>query len=332
MRILLVASGHRGIYNSFEEWIQVELNKKHEVIFFDFENGGMSSMQEIVHTFKPEVMFTLIGVHIPTIQLQWLKQQGIITAVWFTEDPYYIDQTIEYINYFNFVFTIDTAALEVYKARGHKQAYHLPLATNHNLFNPKEVDGIYLSDICLVGYPYPNRISFVQFLLQYTPYKIQIVGPWKHVIRKLRRYSNVVIHSEWVEPNVVANYYNGAKIVLNTHRPVNERHNQNKLGIMGKSINNRTFDVAACAAFQLIEFKDDLPIHFNENEEIVSFKNVNELIEKTHYYIQAEQVRRGIAKNGRERVLKNHTFQHRIDKMISIIKGFSTQDDKDMVT
>ena len=86
-----------------------------------------------------------------------------------------------------------------------------------------------------------------------------------------------------MEPSIVADFYNGANIVLNTHRPFNLKQNQNRLGIEGKTINNRTFDVAACGSFQLIEFKEDLPNHFIEDEEMVSFRSDQELLKKIDY-------------------------------------------------
>jgi spore maturation protein CgeB len=322
MRILLVTSGYKGIYEWFESWIQTDLSKKHEVTFFDFEQG-ISALQSIVQFSKPDLVLTLVGLNFPTSMLHWLKQHGIKTAGWFTEDPYYIDQTLKLVNEYDYVFTIDSASLEYYQKKGHNQAYHLPLATNPTIFMPKQVEEKYRSDICLVGYPYPDRINYVKLLLQYTSYKILLVGNWKPYVHKFRRKENLIIHEGWVEPQVVANYYNGAKIVLNTHRPPTLRHNQNKLGVTGKSINNRTFDVAACSAFQLIEFKEDLPQHFMEEVEIVSFKSLEELLEKTHHFINADAERKNIANKARERVLKEHTFQHRLDKLVSLIDGSS---------
>lgn len=146
-----------------------------------------------------------------------------------------------------------------------------------------------------------------------------MVGNWSRYLRSYRKYSNLNIDEGWVEPQIAADYYNGAKIVLNSHRPSNLRQNKNKLGITGKSINNRTFDVAACSAFQLIEFREDLPKHFIENKEIIAFRNMQELIEKVHYYMKADKERDAIANKARSRVLQEHTFQHRIEQMLSLI-------------
>ena len=322
MRILFISSGNKGIYEWFESCIKEELSNIHEVEFF-LIGKGMIELRSIAEIINPDIVLTLVGFHLPIDVVQWFKNKGIITVVWLTEDPYYIDLTSELVDHYDYVFTIDIAALEFYKNKGHQKSFHLPLATTPYLFKPKQIDDMYQSDICLVGYPYPDRVRYIQLLQHYTPYQIKVVGPWGHLLRKITRSKNVMIYSDWVDPSVVANYYNGAKIVLNTHRPVNQQHNLNSLNVIGKSINNRTFDVAACAAFQLIDFKNDLPFHFIEDEEIVSFKSEEDLLEKTYKFIQGDEARKKIANKGRERVLKEHTFQHRLEKMLSIIYSSS---------
>jgi spore maturation protein CgeB len=320
MKLLLITSGYKGIYNYYETWIVNELKKKHELKLFHCQNG-LSALQSLTNSFKPNAALTLVGFKLPFEKVEWLKKQKVKTAVWFTEDPYYMDRTKIISRFYDFVFTIDSAPLDFYKVNGHKHAYHFPLATEPEVFYPKPIETKYSSDICLLGFPYPDRIKYIQFLLRNTPYRIRVVGQWRNCLNLFRQNKNLTIHEEWVEPAVAANYYNGAKIVLNTHRPFNLRQNKNGLGIAGKSINNRTFDVAACGTFQLIEFKEDLPSHFIEDEEMVTFRSDQELIQKLDYYIPFEEERKRIATNARNRVLREHTFAQRLEEMLRIIEN-----------
>lgn len=323
MKILLISSGYnRGIYDYFEEWIKREIRKTHEIHYFQVSKG-FPALKKLVNLVKPDLAITLVALKLPIQIVQWLKEQGVTTAVWFTEDPYFMDRTKVLFPHFDFVFTIDYAALEYYHKNGHPHAYHLPLATEPKVFKPKQVESKYCSDLCIVGFPYPDRVKYIQLLLQKTKYKILLVGRWKQKLYRFIHYSSLRIHEGWVEPSIAANYYNGAKIVLNTHRPHNLVQNQNQLGIIGKSINNRTFDVASCGSFQLIEFKEDLPDHFIEKEEIVSFHQYQDLVEKINFYMNNEEERIRIGSNAKERALKEHTFEHRLTKMINIIKGSS---------
>ena len=58
---------------------------------------------------------------------------------------------------------------------------------------------------------------------------------------------------------------------------------------------------------------------FNNKEDIVIFKNIEHLRELVRFYLQHPHERERIAHNAREKVLNNHTYAHRIKKMLDII-------------
>ncbi|MBN8201204.1 MULTISPECIES: CgeB family protein [Bacillaceae] len=316
MRILFISSGYTGIYKFFEQWIMKELQKKTNVKQFD-PLTGIGKLKTMVNQFKPDIVIVLLGFKVPLKIIQWVKTQKIKTAVWLTEDPYYMDKTEVLIPNYDYIFTIDTAAKDFYIKKGHQQTFHLPLGTSTEIFKPIQAGPAFISDICLLGYPYPDRVKLIQVLLEKTPYKIKVIGKWRNKLIRLQNHPRLRIHDIWVEPSIAAQYYNGAKIVLNTHRPYNLHQNKNRIGIKGNSINNRTFDVAACGAFQLIEYKEDLPIHFIEDKEIVSFKTEDELLQKIIFYINHEEKRKEISELANKRVLKEHTFEKRMEDMLS---------------
>ena len=316
MKILFISSGYSGIYKFFEQWIMRELQKKYNVKLFD-PLIGLAKLKTIVNQFKPDVVIVLLGFKVPSYLIQWLKTQELKTAVWLTEDPYYMDRTKELAPLYDYIFTIDTAAMDAYIQHGHQRTFHLPLGTSTEVFKPIQVGSHFKSDICLLGYPYPDRVKLIHILLQKTPYKIKLIGKWRNKLIRLQNHPRLKIHDIWVEPSIAAQYYNGAKIVLNTHRPFNLSQNKNRIGIKGTSINNRTFDVAACGSFQLIEHKEDLSTHFIEGQEIVSFKTEEELLQKINHYIKFEEKRNEIADLAAKRVLKEHTFEKRLEDMLS---------------
>ncbi|KAB2488079.1 CgeB family protein [Priestia endophytica] len=320
MKILYIFSGFPGIYYFFDNFIINELNNEDHICkgFNHFE--GMDSLKLNVLEFEPDLVFTMTGFILPEQMTEWLKDQKNKLAVWMTEDPYYMDKTVEIINRYDYIFTIDRASLEHYQKNGHPHVYLLPLGTDPNTFSPStHSDEQELIDICLVGYPYPDRIELIKFLLKETQYTIEVVGgKWKDELREWSKDQRLKI-TDWQPPHKVVNYYNNAKIILNTHRPQDLVENNNSMGIISKSINNRTFDVASCGAFQLISHQPDLRYYFSEKE-MVSFESQEELIEKIHFYIKNEEKRKEIALNAREVVLKHHTFAHRIKEIIAIVQ------------
>ncbi|MFC6649326.1 CgeB family protein [Paenibacillus rhizoplanae] len=324
MNILFITSGFQGVYAFFEQRIAEALQKAgHHCRAF--QPGSVLNELKLNQPFwQPQLILLMAGVKVPEPVLEFIRQSGVKSAVWMTEDPYYMDWTAPLIAYFDYVFTIDQAAVEHYRALGHPRVNHLPLGTDPDLFHPAAVTEEYSSDICLVGVPYSNRIELIEALLAGTAYRIQLVGrgwgryyhKWKHNANR-----NVELVNTWVQPETAAKFYNGAKIVLNIHRPSAEKYNRNQSGIIATSINNRTFDAASCEAFQLTDYKSGLRHQFEEGTQVVSYQDKYDLLQKIHYYMAHDDERQRIAEAARQQVLAAHTFEHRIHDLLMNVQA-----------
>ena len=319
MKILYVPSGLKLIYKYFDEWItKAFITNGYPYRIFD-QYKKISTLNTIIKNFQPDLILTMVGFHYPKKLLKFLNQIDIPTAVWLTEDPYYMNKTASIISYFDFIFTIESQVIEKYKQLGYQHVYHLPLGTDPETFKSTSFNQRYESDMCLIGYPYYNRVKYINFLLQHTTCKVQVIGShWK---RHLNDHTNLIIKNNWINPYQVNKYFNGAKIVLNIHRPFDEEHNQNNYPIIAQSINNRTFDIASSGSFQMIDHRLDLPHYFDEGKEIISFKNEQELLDKVDYYLKHEDERTTIAERSKEKAIHHHTFSNRIETMMEIINN-----------
>ncbi|WP_088103456.1 CgeB family protein [Halalkalibacter urbisdiaboli] len=317
MNILYIPSGYSKIYHFFDKCIVRELNKLTDVNAIKIPiPTGLSRLKSESFRFKPNLALTLVGDKLPLEMLQWFKKKNIKTALWLTEDPYFIDRAVKLIPNYDYAFTIDIGAYLYYQKLGYTNVHHLPLGTDPHTFSPKIKKAKYESDLCMIGYPYPSRIKLIEKLLNETSFHITVSGGWHGLITETK---HLTILKGWLPPRKVASYYSNAKIVLNTHRAYDEKKNENSLAILNQSVNNRTFDIAACESFQLIDQKDDLGMHFVEGQEIISFKNNEDAVNKILFYLAEEKQRKEIAKKARERVLKSHTFSQRLTTLIRII-------------
>jgi spore maturation protein CgeB len=321
MRILYISSGYTRIYRYFDRSIILAIKQLNNANVRPVSPSiKTEDLSDIIKHFKPNIMITLLGDRLPKETLQFLRSSNVATAVWLTEDPFYFDETIELIPPYDYVFTVDLGALEAYKEFGYTNAYHIPLGTNPAVFKPKPINGRYTSDICLVGYPYLDRVDMINMLLKETPFQIKGVGSgWKKHFRSNVR-DNFEIIDRWISPEKVADYYSNSKIVLNSQRPFDEKSNKNQHLTHSKSINNRTFDIAACNGFQIVQSMKDLSIHFTLDKEIISFNSHDELLEKIHLFIDQPNKREIIAAKARENTILNHTFKQRMETMLSIIR------------
>ncbi|HEY9855431.1 MAG TPA: glycosyltransferase, partial [Stenomitos sp.] len=76
-------------------------------------------------------------------------------------------------------------------------------------------------------------------------------------------------------------------------------------------IKGRTFEYPACGAFQ-ITFEDPrLGAYFRIGEEVVTFRDEDDLAAKIRYYLEHEHEREAIAEAALDRVLREHTWEQR---------------------
>jgi spore maturation protein CgeB len=85
-------------------------------------------------------------------------------------------------------------------------------------------------------------------------------------------------------------------------------------------IGQRIFDAAVAEAFILAEYKADIDMVFPQGE-VETFKNQAELRDKAVYYLDHPGERRAKARAARARVLSEHTWEHRAQKMLDIVFG-----------
>lgn len=123
-----------------------------------------------------------------------------------------------------------------------------------------------------------------------------------------------------MSPGETNDSYNGSKIVINLHRShQDDSVNNNSLKIPGASPNPRTFEISASGTLQLTDTRDDLARFYKPGEEIETYSSQQELLEKVEFYLTHEKERREIALRALERTLREHTYGHRIDQLLSVI-------------
>ncbi|MED2874296.1 CgeB family protein [Bacillus bombysepticus] len=322
MKLLYITSGYSKIYQYLDQSIERTLiDQKFEWLAVQ-PSELIQQLNFITTTFHPDIVFTLLGNHLPQKAIQYFKKRNIKLAVWLTEDPFYIDTSLLLLNNFDFIFTIDSEALKYYTALGYTNVYHLPLATNIELFKPNQKNPKYKSEVLLIGYPYPNRVKLIQFLLEKTPYHYTIIGQhWRNkLLKKWKNHRRIKIIEGWIPPQEVALYYNNASLILNPHRSHLFPQNKNKNKVKNNTINNRAFDIAACQGFQIIEEKPDLSSFFNKDE-IVSYNSFEDCLNKLSFYLNDAILKRLMVEKIHARVISQHTFYERIHFITTTIQS-----------
>lgn len=163
----------------------------------------------------------------------------------------------------------------------------------------------YGADISHVGNIYPYRLRLLKSL---TGHDLKVWGALVHVKRSdVEQFyqGNRAISFE------KAKIFNAAKIVFNSHHLYEVR-----------GVNVRTFEIAGCGAFQLVDFTEYVDEVFKIGKEIICYRDANELKELVAYYLENKEERGKIANASLKRALKEHTYEKRIAELFKTI-GFS---------
>lgn len=161
------------------------------------------------------------------------------------------------------------------------------------------------------------RTEMAKFL---APYHLSIWGEkadWQSVSENLNLLGRVSYFKNM--PYV----FNGSEINLNISRI------QQRFGT-----NQRVFDVPACKAFVLTDYKQELEDLFHIGKEIDVFRDFNDLSKKINFYGDFEK-RKRIAIKGYERVLSCHTYSHRMRQVLEVSESYPVENeslmDKSMI-
>jgi spore maturation protein CgeB len=73
-------------------------------------------------------------------------------------------------------------------------------------------------------------------------------------------------------------------------------------------------------ALVLTESARNLPGLFTPGEEVVTYDGPEDLVEKVRHYLVHEDERARIAEAGRRRTLAEHTYEHRLAELITVLE------------
>lgn len=272
---------------------------------------------------RPDLVLVMNGLHgLPEDheeQLRQVRAFGIRTAVWFVDDPYFTEKTAKNCLYYDVVFTHEMSCVPFYQSMQAKQVHYMPLGVGPSVFHPRKVNPEYKYDICFIGSAFWNRVALFDQLAPFLEGKKVLIvgGSWERMQRQ--DILGPFIRPGWMDIEETANYYNGAKIVLNIHRPAESGlDNENLHQIPAQSINPRTYEISACGTLQMTDIRDDLFRYYQPGHDIETFATPEELQAKLAYYLEHETERLRLAWEGMRTTLQKHTFAHRIPQLLQL--------------
>lgn len=328
---------HQNFYDTLTKMNRGE----HQVIYFPIDEKikehGPEEMNrrllEVVYKEKPDFcFFCLFGEEIKKETIGEITQKsGAVTFNWFTDDHWKFYNFSKYwAPYFSWVATTDPEAINKYYKSGYKNVIHTQWACNHFLCKPLGLEKIY--DVTFLGQPHGNRKKIIE-KLRSSGVNVQCWGwGWPNGSispeEMVRLFSQSKINLGLTNSSMEGIIKSFGRIFLekgvnNKIRLVNPKYwMDNVRAIMGKrksQLKGRNYDIPGCGSFLLTQDADDLRSRYKDGEEIIIFKDAQDLIKKIKYYLAHEEEREKIAAAGYNRTIKEHTYEKRFEEIFKII-------------
>ena len=200
---------------------------------------------------------------------------------------YEIDNHILKGNDVHFYDRVDMVLLAQYQFKEYYEGYKiadLPLAADPK-FNKRYKDESQLYDIGLLGNDtYPERSALLEMLKQNFNVLTGEAKPGEPYSRKL----------------------NQCKMIFNRS--------------MMNDVNMRFFEAISCGRLLLTDYLPEQEKYAEDEKHYIIYKDGRDLIAKVKFYLNNEKEREAIAKAGMKHIHKYHTYKHRLDTIIRLVK------------
>ncbi|MBX3146540.1 MAG: glycosyltransferase [Gemmatimonadales bacterium] len=217
-------------------------------------------------------------------------------ANWFPDSPHLLDLSLRIGRAYDRCFIFDTSMVARHLDAGH-QAEYLAEGCEPEYHRPLPDPAWPHSGIAFVGSREPLRAQALESVADLG------LNAWGPDMPRGPLYGDDFIKA-----------FSNADIALNIHQFFGEPAAQ---GRYGTGANRRVFEIAGIGTVQLVDAKADIARSFVPDEEVVLFRSSAELRDRA-LDLLAEPARRAeIAARARARALREHTWRHRLEILIT---------------
>jgi spore maturation protein CgeB len=287
------------------------LHKARGLLMREPERRIETRLLRTVDVFSPTVILTVLGSQVSPKTMDRIRNRTAARAVcWCQDQMTTLGRQYLLASGYDAVFLKDRYMYDLFSAMVRStKFYYLPEACNPRMHRPIDLSQrdreIYGCDVMIAGTLYYYRQEILQELArQSAGIRVKIWGsrPDWLVDRLPGSYTG-----RYVQGDDKVRATLGAAICLNTlhYAEVN-------------GLNCRAFELAGCGGFQLVTRVPALAEHFEPEVEVATFASVEELIEKTRYYLRNPAEAAAIAERGRLRAHREHTYEHRLTEILRV--------------
>jgi spore maturation protein CgeB len=179
----------------------------------------------------------------------------------------------------------------------------LPLACDPSVYRPVRTrDQQYRANVVFAGAATTRREVLLSSLVEFG---LAIWGPgWRRT--SLHDYCR----GEQLRTEEFVRAYAGASVAVNIHHTADGRDSREA------SCNQRMFEIASIGVLQVVDRRDDMERWFEPGEELLVFEGGDHLRQTVEDALQDLAAAERIATAGRQRLLAEHTYMHRMQALL----------------
>jgi spore maturation protein CgeB len=275
------------------------------------------SLSTITHLAEdpPDLVLALAQAPLTLAVLEHLRKKKFLTAMWFVENYRHLTYWQQLAAGYDYWFVIQQAeCIDALKRAGARNVSYLPMAADPGAHRPLTLTATeqveYGADVAFVGAGYANRRTVLpRWLSKDWTFKL-----WGNEWDGASELTPVLQRAgARIDTATCMNVFNATAINLNLHSCSAEG-----LDPQADFINPRTFELAACGAFQLVDDRTLLPDLFTADE-VVRFQRTEDVPSLIRTWLRDPVGRRTIAEAARQRALRHHTYEHRMKELLASI-------------
>jgi spore maturation protein CgeB len=274
-----------------------------------YQRWLLGRLERLSGAWRPNVLLVYKGGPIlPDFLIRMRRQLDIRGVNVFPDNPLWM-MPFQAIEAYDLFFTKERYAVRSLQQAGLRNLHYLPShcvpGQSYPVTLTAEEQRRFGAPVSFVGSRYPYRERFVRELAGY-PLRLWGAGWTRTRDPEVRR----LVAGPAVFGRAKLCVYSGSTLCLNHHHPMND--------ILG--VNNRTFELAAAGACQVVDLKEDLATLFKPGEEVVAYRDLGELRRQLDYHLAHPDEARAIGANARSRALAEHTVRHRVQEMLAVME------------
>jgi spore maturation protein CgeB len=263
----------------------------------------------------PDLVLALAQAPLNLPVLEHLRRKKFLTAMWFVENHRHLTYWQQLAGSYEFWFVIQRGAcFDNLRHAGARHVAYLPLAADLTVHRPVELtpdeQAEFGSDVSFVGAGYSNRRVLLPQLIK-PEWTFKLWGnEWEQapaLAGTLQR------NGARVDTATCVKIFNATKVNVNLHSFTGEG-----LDPEADFVNPRTFELAACGAFQVLDQRSLLPDLF-EPDQVAVFTKGEDLPNLVKMGLDDPATRVAMAQASQRRVREAHTYTHRMKELLGAI-------------